>query len=207
MQNPYSEDQLVEQPAIALLAEMGWETLDCYDEFEGGSSPLGRANRGEVVLTTRLRPALERLNPDVSTEAINAAIDELTRSRTVMTPAEANCEVYTLLKEGAKVTITDPDDEGETVLDLKVIDWEHPENNDFFLASQFWITGEMYTRRPDAIGFINGLPLVLMEFKRIDENLHAAYQDNLRDYKDTIPHLFWHNALIILSNGSESQIW
>ncbi len=205
MQNPYSEDQLVEQPAIALLAEMGWETLDCYDEFEGGSSPLGRANRGEVVLTARLRPTLERLNPDVSTEAIDAAIDELTRSRAVMTPAEANCEVYTLLKDGVKVTITDPDDEGETVLDLKVIDWENPENNDFFLASQFWITGEMYTRRPDAIGFINGLPLVLMEFKRIDENLHAAYHDNLRDYLDTIPHLFWYNALIILSNGSESR--
>ena len=64
----------------------------------------------------------------------------------------------------------------------------------------------MYTRRPDAIGFINGLPLVLMEFKRIDENVYAAYHDNLRDYKDTIPHLFWYNALIILSNGSESRV-
>ena len=64
----------------------------------------------------------------------------------------------------------------------------------------------MYTRRPDAIGFINGLPLTLMEFKRIDENLYAAYNDNLRDYKDTIPHLFWYNALIILSNGSESRV-
>ena len=64
----------------------------------------------------------------------------------------------------------------------------------------------MHKRRPDAIGFINGLPLVLMEFKRIDENLYAAYNDNLRDYKDTIPHLFWYNALIILSNGSESRV-
>ena len=100
---------------------------------------------------------------------------------------------------------TDPNDEGETDETLKVIDWEKPENNDFFLASQFWIPGEMYLRRPDAIGFINGLPLVLMEFKRIDENLYAAYDDNLRDYKDTIPHLFWYNALIILSNGSESK--
>ena len=100
----------------------------------------------------------------------------------------------------------DSDDEGETVEDLKVIDWENPENNDFFLASQFWITGEMYTRRPDVIGFINGLPLVLMEFKRIDENVYSAYHDNLRDYKDTIPHLFWYNALIILSNGSESRV-
>ena len=205
MKNPYSEDQLVEQPGIALLAEMGWETFNSYDEFEQGHSPLGRANRGEVVLKTRLRAALERLNLDASTEAIDAAIEELTRSRTVMTLAEANWEIYRLLKDGVKVTVTDPDDEGETDETLKVIDWENPQNNDFFLASQFWITGEIYTRRPDAIGFINGMPLVLIEFKRIDENVYSAYHDNLRDYKDTIPHLFWYNALIILSNGSESR--
>lgn len=206
MQNPYSEDQLVEQPAIALLAEIGWETLDCYGEFDQGVSPLGRENKGEVVLTMRLRAALERLNPNVPNEAIDGAIEELTRFRGDMSLPEANWEIYSLLKDGVKVTITDSDNEGEAVVDLKVIDWEHIENNDFCLASQFSIAGEMYTRRPDAIGFINGLPLVLMEFKRIDENVYTAYHDNLRDYKDTIPHLFWYNALIILSNGSESRI-
>ena len=185
---------------------MGWETLDCYDEFDQGSSPLGRGNRGEVVLTRRLRAALERLNPDASREAIDGAIEELTYSRATMSREEANYEIYRLLKDGVKVTITDPDDEGETDETLKVIDWENPGNNDFFLASQFWIAGEMHKRRPDAIGFINGLPLVLMEFKRIDENLYTAYDNNLRDYKDTIPHLFWYNALIILSNGSESRV-
>ena len=207
MQNPYSEDQSVEQPTIALLAEMGWETLDCYGEFDqGGGSALGREHKGEVVLITRLRAALERLNPDASNTAIDEAIGVLTRSRGAMSLVVANWEIYSLLKDGVKVTVTDSEDEGETVEDLKVIDWENPENNDFFLASQFWITGEMYTRRPDAIGFVNGLPLVLMEFKRIDENVYSAYHDNLRDYKDTIPHLFWYNALIILSNGSESRV-
>ena len=104
MQNQYSEDLLVEQPAIDLLEEMGWEALDCYDEFDQGISPLGRENRGEVVLTTRLRAALERLNPDASSEAIEGAIEELTRSRTAMSLVEANWEIYRLLKDGVKVT-------------------------------------------------------------------------------------------------------
>ena len=105
MQNKqYSEDQLVEQTAIALLTEIGWETLDCYNEFDQGSSPLGRENRGEVVLTTRLRAALERLNPDASSEAIEGAIEELTRSRATMSREEANWEIYRLLKDGVKVT-------------------------------------------------------------------------------------------------------
>ena len=148
---------------------------------------------------------MKRLNPDASSEAIDDAIEELTRSRATMSREEANWEIYRLLKDGVKVTITDRDDEGETDEILKVIDWENPENNDFFLASQFRITCDGYTKRPDAIGFINGLPLVLMEFKRIDKNLHDAYHGNLRGYKDTIPSLFWYNALIILSNGSESK--
>ena len=207
MLNLYSEDQLIEQPAIALLAEMGWETMDCFHEFEQtGGSPLGRENKGEVVLTKKLRPALEKLNLNVSSDAIDLAIEELMRTRAVMSLVEANREIYGLLKDGVKVTMTDPDGEAEIDEVIQVIDWSNPENNDFFLASQFWIAGEMYLRRPDAVGFINGLPLVLIEFKRIDESIYSAYHDNLRDYKDTIPHLFWYNALILLSNGSESQV-
>lgn len=207
MQNPYSENQLVEQPAIALLKEIGWKTQDCSNEFEYDSQTrTGRETKSEVVLTDRLREGLERLDPNAPSDAIDAAIEELTQSRAVMNPVDANREIYNLLKDGVKVITTDPTTQEDTVLVLKVIDWENPENNDFFVASQFWITGEMYTRRPDLIGFVNGIPLVLMEFKRIDENIFSAYNDNLRDYKDTIPHLFWYNALIIVSNGSESRV-
>ena len=205
--NPYSEDQLIEQPAINLLKEIGWETLNCYGEFEQTEeSPLGRQTKSEVVLTARLASALKRFNPTATDAAIAKAIEELTHSRAVMSPIEANREIYALLKDGVKVTLSDPDSEDETVEVLRIIDWEHPEHNDFFAASQFWITGEMYTKRPDIVCFVNGIPLVLMEFKRIDVHLHAAYNDNLRDYKDTIPHLFWYNAFILLSNGTESKV-
>ena len=113
MQNPYSEDLLIEQTAIDLLKLLGWEHRNCYNEFDQGSSPLGRENKSEVVLTRRLRTALERFNPHASSEAIDDAIEELTRSRATMSCVEANWEIYRLLKDGVKVTITDPDGEGE----------------------------------------------------------------------------------------------
>lgn len=207
MLNPYSEDQLIEQPAIALLDEMGWETEDCFHEFDRvGGSPLGRENKSEVVLVSRLRPALESLNPDLSGDAIELAIEEITKSRSMMSPVEANRQVYRLIKDGVKVTVNEPDGEGETSETVRVIDWASPEKNDFFLASQFWISGEMYTRRADLLGFVNGLPLVFIELKGVDKKVEAAYKDNLTDYKDTIPQLFWYNALIILSNGTDSGI-
>ena len=88
--NRYSEDELIEQPAINLLTEMGWETLNCYSEFDQGSSPLGRQTKSEVVLTSRLQPALKRLNPTATQDAITKAIEEFTRSRSLMNVVEAN---------------------------------------------------------------------------------------------------------------------
>ena len=204
--NPYSEDELIEQPTINLLAEMGWETRNCYSEFDRGDNPLGRQTKSEVVLTSRLQAALQHLNPTATQDAITKAIEELTRSRALMSDVEANREIYALLKDGVTVVLNDPNGEDENLGVLQVIDWENPENNDFFAATQFWVTGEMYTKRPDLICFVNGIPLVLMEFKRIDVNLHDAYNDNLRDYKQTIPHLFWYNAFILLSNGTDSKV-
>ena len=78
--------------------------------------------------------------------------------------------------------------------------------NDFFLAQQLWITGDYHTRRPDIIGFVNGLPLVFIELKKASVNVESAFNENLTDYKDTIPQLFWYNALVILSNGSDARM-
>ncbi|MFZ1509037.1 MAG: type I restriction endonuclease subunit R [Anaerolineae bacterium] len=202
----YSEDALVEQPAIALLGELGWETVNAYHEFDHGASTLGRETKAEVILTTRLRLALLRLNPDAPIEAIHQAIEELRRDRSRMGSVAANREVYQLLKNGVRVPVPDPDGDGETVAVVQVIDWENPGNNDFLLCSQFWVTGEMHTRRADLVGFVNGLPLLFIELKATHRRLESAYTGNLRDYKDTIPQLFWPNGLIILSNGSQSRV-
>ena len=203
----FSENTLVEQPAIALFAELGWETANCFREFEReGGSPLGRETKVEVVLISRLRPVLEKLNPDLPVEAFDLAIEELVRDRSRLGMAQANREIYQLIKNGIKVKIPDADGDGDTIEIVKVIEWNDPANNDYFLASQFWITGEMYTRRADLVGFVNGLPLVFIELKATHRRLKTAYTGNLTDYKSAIPQLFWYNALIILSNGSKSKI-
>ena len=203
----YSEDALVEKPAIEMLKDLGWEHVDAFHEFEQtGGSPLGRETKSEVVLVSRLKPALERLNQELPPQAIDLAIEEILRDRSRMSFAAANREVYDLIKNGVRVEIPDPEGEDDRIEVVRIIDWEHPEENDFLVCSQLWITGDMYTRRPDLVGFVNGLPLILMEFKAVHQRLETAYTGNLSDYKDTIPHLFWYNSLIVLSNGSESKV-
>ena len=203
--NDYSEDSLVEQPAIELFRELGWQTANCFFEKFTENGTLGRETSSVVVLIPRLRAAFVSLNPDLSSEAIELAIEELTRDRSIMSPANANREVYRLLKNGVKVSFRGKENE-ETVENVRVIDWNEPSNNDFFLASQFWVTGEMYKRRADLVGFVNGLPLVFIELKASHKRMEHAYRDNLRDYKNAIPQIFWYNGLIILSNGSQSKI-
>ena len=203
----YSESTLVEQPAMELFGELGWKTADCFHEFDSGTSTLGRETPAEVVLIPRLRAALEKLNPGLSAEAVGLAIEELTRDRSVMSMTAANREIYQLLKDGVKVNIPSGEEGYDEKTEVvRIIDWKEPWNNDFFLASQFWVTGEMYKRRADLVGFVNGLPLVLVELKAAHKQIENAFNRNLKDYKDTIPHLFWYNSFIILSNGTDSKI-
>ena len=202
----YSEEALVERPAIGLFNQLGWSVKNCFHEFDDkGLSLLGRDNKADVVLISRLKPVLQKINSDLPDVAIDEAIKVLIQDRSVMGMVSANREVYDLLKNGALVSFMN--DKKEQVKErVKFIDWKNVNNNDFFLASQFWISGDMYTRRADLVGFINGIPLVFIELKASHRNLKKAYDENLRDYKSTIPQVFWFNGLIILSNGSKSQV-
>ncbi len=207
----YSEDQLVEQPAIRLFAKLGWAVAAPPPNAGIDGEPhdaglLGRETKGEVVLVTRLRTALERLNPALPTEAITTAVDELTRDRSAMTLEAANREVYHLLKEGIKVSVPDRERGGQKTERLRVVDWEQPTNNDFLLVSQFSVTGALYTCRPDLVGFINGLPLVVIELKKPGVPAREAFDENLTHYKQAIPALLWYNALLIASNGTDSRV-
>lgn len=202
----YSEDQLVEQPAIGLFATLGWQTVSALEETFGPGGTLGRETKGEAVLTPRLIAALARLNPEVPPEAINTAIDEITRDRSAMTLEAANREVYLLLKEGIPVSIPDQTNGGQKTERLRVVDWQSPQNNDFLLVNQLSVVGALYTCRPDLVGFVNGLPWVVVELKKPGVAARTAFDENLTHYKDQIPQLFWFNALLIASNGTDSRV-
>jgi type I restriction enzyme R subunit len=195
----------LELNTIELFTSLGWEVADCYHETFGVGATLGRETSAQVVLESRLREVIANLNPGISTIAADIVVAEITKDRSVLSPVRANQEVYQLIKDGVKVTFR-TDDEEEAIEVVKIIDWEMPENNDFFLASQFWISGDYGKKRADLLGFVNGIPLLFIELKASHKALENAYKRNLSDYKSTIPQLFWYNAAVILSNGSKSKI-
>ncbi len=196
----------IEMATMDLFGELSWDVVNAKDEHFGPGGTLGRDNKSEVVLLSRLRPALQTLNPDFPQEAFDLAIEELLRDRSRLDPAAANREVYQLLKLGVPVLIPDPEGDGDQAEKVRLIDWNNPSNNDFLLISQFSITGEMYTCISDLTGFVNGIPLLLFELKASHVPVQDAYSHNLTHYKQAIPNLFWYNAFIILSNGSETKV-
>jgi type I restriction enzyme R subunit len=204
----YSEDSLVEQSAILEFEKLGYPPhINCFHEKVGldGKGTLGRKTKSEVLLFRKLREAIKKLNPDIRSEAEELAIEGLAKDRSRLSPVKANQEVYSLIKNGIKVKVRNEKGEIEDQT-IKIIDFENPKNNDFFLASQFWITGEIHPIRTDLLLFVNGIPLILIEVKATGKRVKEAFDKNLKDYKEAVPQLFWYNAFIILSNGRESKI-
>lgn len=198
-----SEDELVETPGLDLLEELGWTRADLMDEELGPNNSTGRLSFRELVLPKRLRAALHKLNPLLPDEALRQAETELATNRSAMLPIAANREVYRLLRNGVVVQVKQPDGSLKNEHAF-FIDWVNPAANDFLMASQVWIESPLYSRRPDAIGFVNGIPLLLIEWKDITKPVQEAFEANLRDYRDTIPGLFDFNGFVILSNGLEA---
>jgi type I restriction enzyme, R subunit len=202
----YGELMLVEQPAIVLLKSLGWTHANLFAETFGPQSAEGRESEHQVILTRRLRASLEKLNPGLPADAYSQAIEQLSKDRSKQLSVNANRDLYHLLKDGVKVAVLD-EHGGQTTETLRVIDWNTPPNNEFFLTSQMWVAGDMYRRRCDLLAFVNGLPLVFIELKKPSTHLKSAYDGNLKDYKgQSIPQLFHPNAFIILSNGSDTRL-
>ncbi len=135
MTNAYTEDQLVEQPAIALFSELEWSTVIATEETFGPSGLLGRETKGQVVLERYLGEALSSLNPTIDRIGLQQATDALTRDRSGMTLEAANREIYGLIKEGIVVSLPDPNG-GQRTERVRVIGWDQPDASNCTLVSQ-----------------------------------------------------------------------
>lgn len=209
MSYEYSEDNLIEQTAIELFSkQLGWDTQIAFNkESFGEGSLLGRFNKKEVVLKKIVLEKLKQFNPNLPDSAYKNAYEKLIEESSIKSLDELNHEKYQLLRNGIPVDFIN--DKGETIKNktLKVFDFEEAENNHFLAVQQLWIEGKSgRQRRPDIIGFVNGIPLLFIELKAAHRKLENAYNENFTDYKDVIPNLFNYNAFVVLSNGIESRI-
>ena len=201
----FGEDALVERPALELLAELGWSVVSAWSETFGPAGTLGRDSMREVVLVHRLRDALSLLNPGVPEPAREEALEAIAKDRSVMDQVRANREVYDLLRDGYRAEWQDGSGDRQYAT-VRFIDFNDSEKNDWLAASQVWFAGELHRRRTDMVLFVNGIPLVLAEFKEPNRPVKAAFDENLTDYRDTIPQLFVPNGFVLLSNGSEAKV-
>ena len=205
--NRFTEDNLVQKPTADYLQnELGWRSVFAYNNEDfGPDSLLGRRSEKEVVLVRTLREKLVEFNPGKPEEAYDDAIRQITETSVSQTITATNREKHDLLLEGISVRYTD--ESGERVKErLRVFDFDQPENNDFLCVRELWVKGDLYRRRADIVGFVNGLPLLFIECKNVSRGLKAAYEGNYLDYRDTVPHLFHYNAMIIFANGIESKV-
>ena len=200
----FSESTTIETPIIQMLTKLGYAYINGYDE-NIHSSCFGRETTKDVLLFDELHQTVQRLNPQYSSDIHLAAIDELREIGLNKTTVQANKDAYNLMRDGAKIQMTNGKWDRETVT-IRFFDFENLENNDFLVVNQFTVQGDFYTRRPDVLVFVNGIPLVQIELKKPTVSVEKAYEDNLQDYINTIPQLYRYNAFVILSNGWETKV-
>ena len=193
----------IEQLAIERLQSLGYAY--CYGpEIAPGSDRAERQSYSDILLTGRLQAAIDRLNPGIPPDARTQALREVT---TIASPdlLSNNERFHTLLTDGIEVEFQE---NGTTRGDkVWLVDFEHPEENEFLVVNQFTIAENHVTKRPDVILFVNGLPLVVVELKNPTDE-HATVKkafDQLQTYKAVIPSLFTYNALLVISDGLDAK--
>ena len=207
MSYDYSENILVQESAGHLLErELGWEVAYAYNtEKLGKGGTFGRTSYREILLTRYFRQALKRLNPWLTPAQMDEAQKKMESHLSTASLMQINEEKYALIRDGIPVTVKSPDGKTQEKR-AQVIDFQQPGNNHFLAIKELKIHGDLYRRRTDIVGFVNGIPLLFVELKKSTVDVQDAYANNYTDYLDTIPHLFYYNAFLIFSNGVESKV-
>lgn len=199
----FSEDDL-EQVALEWLQSLDYDYKKGNELSMTGLAPERKSDK-DVVLHERLEKALKNINSDIHPHFIEKAIHELTLEKSPNL-LENNLTFHENLING--IEIEDYDDEGQSIVEIvKIVDFEHPQNNDFLAVNQLSVVNGDYTKRPDIILFINGLPIVVIELKN-STNETVGVEDGyhqLETYKMRIPQLFTFNEVLITSDGINTK--
>lgn len=207
MSYDYSENILVQESAGNFLRdELGWDVQFAYNtEVLGKNGTFGLESYKDILLSRYFKEALIKNNPWINENQIIEAQQVLEKRLSTSSLLQVNEEKYFLIRDGIPVTVKKPNGQTETKK-AAVIDFQNPSNNYFLAIKELKIHGDLYRRRTDIVGFINGIPILFVELKKNTVDVQNAYEDNYTDYLDTIPHLFYYNAFLMLSNGTEAKV-
>ncbi len=203
----YSENKLVQDSAGNLLQnELQWDVKYAFNqEILGENGTLGRKSYREILLKRYVKEALKRLNAWITPVQIDEALNTLEKRLSTSELIQINEEKYSLIRDGIDVSIKNAKGDVSTKKAL-LIDFDNPDNNYFLAVKELKIHGEIYRRRTDIVGFVNGIPLLFVELKNHNVEVSDAYYKNYTDYLDTIPQLFYYNAFLMVSNGHEAKV-
>ena len=200
----YLSESVVEQAALDWFRGLGYDVVGGPDMPPGPQSL--RESYADAFFPSVARGALERLNPNLPTDALDDAFRKLTRPEG-STLAARNRAFHRLAVDG--VTVEYRDDSGAIRgAQAQVLDFEQPANNDWLVVNQFRVEEGNNKRRPDIVLFLNGLPLVVVELKNPgdeDATIRSAWQQ-LRTYQAELPSLFTFNAVLAVSDGVEARL-
>jgi type I restriction enzyme R subunit len=203
-----TESQL-EAAALEWFAALGYEILE-PDHLDPDSTQNERGSLDQVILTGRLRAALEHLNPDVPVDAIDEAMRRIQR-HDAPTLIQNNLSFHRLLCDGIAVEVSRPGGGAKTEI-VRLFDFESPGENDFAVVNQLPVvdraSGTGQERRPDVLAYVNGLPLGVLELKNPaapNADVWNAY-DQLQNYTRDIPSLFVTNCVLVISDDVHAHI-
>ncbi len=195
----------IESAALAWLEALDYTILS-GPEIAPGEPAAEREDYEQVILESRLRQALQRLNPQVPADALEEALRKLTRPD-MPTLVANNHLIHKYLVDGVPVEYqrTDGSIGGDLV---RVLDFDVPENNEFLAVNQFTVVEDRHERRPDVVLFVNGLPLAVIELKNAateSATIWSAF-NQFQTYKEQIPRLFAFNEALVISDGVQARI-
>lgn len=207
MKSFISEDD-IEQAICNRLSqpEFGWKRIECDARVEAQDdvSATGRANAAECILPDVLLTSLKRINPQAEESTLQEIVHDLRKDFTGTDMVDTNYSLYQKIRNGINVQVHRNDKEDFDI--IKLIDFDHPDTNDFHCVNQMWIKGHYRYHRPDVLLFVNGLPLVFIELKNSTVKVEESYNKNLTSYRMDIPNIFAFNQICVLSNGLQTKM-